>query len=285
MLNGSTKILGVIGNPIHHSKSPQMHNAAFNHLNLNYIYIPFLVEKTQIETCMASLKSNNISGINVTVPFKESVIPFLDKIDPLAKKIGAVNTIVNKNGVLTGYNTDGYGLISDLSINKISLSNKSIAILGAGGSSKSICFSLLEQNITSLLILNRTVEKAERLKFNLIDSMNNDITNIPIETGSLSSVIDEKTLEKYDIIINTTSVGLNDNSTIFPTDNWSNQNQIVYDIIYSPPETNFLKQARLKGAKTLNGLGMLVGQGALAFKKFTSHDAPFDIMYNEVKKC
>ncbi|MBT6121152.1 shikimate dehydrogenase [bacterium] len=284
MLNGSTKILGVIGNPIHHSKSPQMHNAALTHLNLNYIYIPFLVEKNHIKTCIASLKSNNISGINVTIPFKEDVIPFLDKLDPLAKKIGAVNTIVNNNGSLTGYNTDGYGLISDLNINNISLSNKSIVVLGAGGSSKSICFSLIEQNIKSLLILNRTVEKADTLKSDLINSLTNKAT-IPIETNSLTSVINETSLKSYDIIINTTSVGLNDNSTVFLTPMWSNPNQVVYDIIYSPPETNFLKQARLRGSKTLNGLGMLVGQGARAFKIFTSHDAPFDIMYNEVKKC
>lgn len=284
MLNGWTKILGVIGNPIHHSKSPQMHNAALTHLNLNYIYIPFLVEKNHIKTCIASLKSNNISGINVTIPFKEDVIPFLDKLDPLAKKIGAVNTIVNNNGSLTGYNTDGYGLISDLNINNISLSNKSIVVLGAGGSSKSICFSLIEQNIKSLLILNRTVEKADTLKSDLINSFTNKAT-IPIETNNLTSVINETSLKSYDIIINTTSVGLNDNSTVFLTPMWSNPNQVVYDIIYSPPETNFLKQARLRGSKTLNGLGMLVGQGARAFKIFTSHDAPFDIMYNEVKKC
>ncbi|MCP4049813.1 MAG: shikimate dehydrogenase [bacterium] len=279
-INGKTGVFGVIGNPVDHTCSPAMHNAAYKHLKLNYIYIPMFVEKTFIPDAVKAVRALNIKGINVTIPYKEYVIPYLDKLDPVAKKIGAVNTIVNKNGCLEGYNTDGNGLVISLESEAgIDLTSKSIGLLGAGGSAKSIAFSLTQKNIKKLVIYNRTFSKARKLKEDLEQNSSIEIQACGYENNDYL-----KELQDNDIVINTTSAGMKPDEDQLPVPDmsWVKPGHFCCDIIYKPSKTLFLKKAELSGAEILNGSGMLAGQGVLAFELFTGYKIPFHIMKNEI---
>jgi len=281
-INGKTKILGIIGNPVEHTASPIMHNAVIKKLGLNYVYVPLKVEKNKLGVMLEAIKAANISGVNITIPFKETVIPYLDEIDLIAKQIGAVNTIVNINGTLKGYNTDGQGFLYSLkNIYNISLLEKSVVILGSGGSAKAIAFSLLQEKISELVIINRTLPRAIDLKEKLGMS-----SKAPILAYSLDDPMLNDLLSKAQLIINTTSMGMEPNINNAPITNfnWIKKDHIIYDIIYKPMETLFIQKAKQKGAKTLSGLEMLIGQGLLSFKLFTGHEAPYEIMKSEVLK-
>lgn len=269
-ITGKTKVLAVIGNPISHTASPKMQNAMIRSLNLDYVYIPILSDEAHLETTISSLRANHFSGANVTVPFKEKVLPFLDKLSPEAERIGAVNTIVNQNGELWGTNTDGDGFILSLKEElNFDPKHKTIAIIGAGGAAKAIADALIQKEPNALHLFNRTPEKLHSL-VNTLEKFG----DTPIQAHKLTET---PILETADLVIQTTPIGMKNDECPIEM-NWVNANQLVYDIIYAPPETRFLKKARLNGAKTCNGLGMLAGQGCLAFYHFTGHTAPFSRM-------
>lgn len=279
-INGKTQILGIIGNPIAHTASPQMHNAMLEHLSLNYIYIPFKIEPNQLQNTLTAVRAMNIKGLNVTIPFKEQVIPFLDALDISAKQVGAVNTIINQNGHLTGYNTDGSGFITSLKIeNNTDVRDKRCVIIGAGGSAKSIGFALLEHGAKSLMILNRTLTNAKALKSNL-----EKYYQAPIFSSDFQDKNQYDMLQEADIIINTTPIGMDPhiNQTPIEAFDWVLPQHLICDIIYKPKETLFLKKAKEKKAKIGYGYGMLVGQGILAFELFTQHKADYNLMKAEV---
>lgn len=264
--DGYTLIFGVIGSPITHTFSPKMHNPVFRKHAINAAYVPFHVNPNQVEDALKGLKALSISGINVTLPHKQTVLKYLDDVDPYAQKVGAVNTIVNKNGRLIGYNTDGPGFILALETEcRTTVQNKKCTILGAGGSARAIAFSLAQQHAASLTFINRTLRTAQELAENISSSH----PTLPIQCLTNTSSDVATILSDSDIIIQTTSVGLN--STDSPIDNfdWVKPNHICVDIIYLPSKTTFLKQCEQKNAVIQNGLGMLAGQGALAFELFT----------------
>lgn len=270
MITGKTKVVGVIGHPIEHSMSPPMHNNAFKELNMDYVYVAFHVLPENIEKLIESCKTLDIKGLNVTIPHKTSVIPFLDEIDPTAKKIGAVNTIQFKNGIAKGFNTDGIGAIKSIQ-EYTTLKGKNVLIIGAGGASKAISFTLINENINSLVIANRSKENA----CNLIENIRmqcdfEEISYIDIKDSS-------KLIDDVDIIINTTPIGMYPKHEVEPpikTDK-INEKHIVMDVIYNPLETVLLKEARLNGATTINGTSMLINQGLESFKIFTGCNASY----------
>ncbi|RAP33816.1 shikimate dehydrogenase [Candidatus Marinamargulisbacteria bacterium SCGC AG-410-N11] len=277
-INGSTKINAVIGNPIKHTMSPGMHNKLYSGCNdLNFIYISFHLEEDELKSFFDIVKTKSFRGVNITVPFKEKVFPYLDKVDLKASNIGAVNTIVNNNGVLTGYNTDGDGFVFSIrEENNYSLKGKTVAILGAGGSAKSIAFSLLEHKIEKLIILNRTEKKSQDLKQNLNNHYKTDI-----EVGNLESY--EKLIDS-NLIINTTSIGMDPYIDRSPVKNfeWVSKNHFIYDIIYNPSKTILLKECLKRGAKIQNGKGMLAAQGMLAHKLFTNNEGSYKLMKSQI---
>ncbi|MFC1771526.1 shikimate dehydrogenase, partial [Candidatus Margulisiibacteriota bacterium] len=231
-INGKTKIIGIIGNPVEHSASPIMHNTILQQLGLNYVYIPLPTKRTEVHQALTAIKTFNFSGINVTIPFKEQVIPFLDQLDPLANKIGAVNTIINKAGKLIGYNTDGTGFVYALTKDyKYDLTNKSVAILGSGGSAKSISFALLEQKIKKLIVINRTLKNAQVLA----DSLRAE-SQVPIETKDFKVQDVTQALSQADLIINTTPLGMTPEIHLQPLDNysWIKKSHLCCDTIYNP---------------------------------------------------
>lgn len=266
MVNGKTKIYNVIGNPIDHTISPQIHNTLNRVLKINSIYVPVKIEKENLNTAIKGFISSGISGFNVTVPYKKDIIDFLYKMDNTAKYIGAVNTVKNINGKLYGYNTDADGFIKSLKIETEldDLSMKKVIIFGSGGTSMAVITGLIKEGVKDISLINRTYEKAERLmrKFNLIYDKK------IINAYSLKDEIKNKLTFDSDIIINTTSVGMTPNTmeSIIENRNSFKKGQIVYDVIYTPSQSRFLGFAKSQGCKTINGLGMLIYQAISAYE-------------------
>lgn len=270
MITGKTKLTGVIGHPIKHSFSPPMHNTAYKKMNMDYVYVPFHILPENIDNLITSAKTMNIQGLNVTIPYKTTIIPQLDEIDEIAQKIGAVNTIQFKNGKAKGYNTDGIGAIKSLK-KYTDLEDKNILILGAGGASKAITFTLTYENPQNITIANRTQQNADTLIENIKkQTPYTNISYIPIQ--KTDEIIDD-----IDIIINTTPIGMTPNIDECPINTDKiNQKHTVMDIIYNPLETKLLKKAKQQKAQTIPGTHMLVNQGIEAFKIFTNQTPKYE---------
>ena len=263
-VSGKTKITGIFGYPIEHTLSPLMHNAAFKDMGIDNCYVPFLVRPDDLPYAVQAIKALNMLGVNITVPHKETVMPLLDKIDREAAFIGAVNTITNIDGILTGYNTDGRGFMSSLKEEGVSVEGKEILIIGTGGACRAVSYYLSEKaSRLSLLDINRP--KAEKLA--------NDLKEIRDNIHLLDSMEDAG---KPDIIINATPLGMkpDDPSPVDP--GFIKPGMVVCDLVYKT--TTLLKEADKKGAKTINGSGMLLWQGVLAFELWTGVMPPVDLM-------
>lgn len=279
-ITAKTKLCAVIGDPIEHSMSPLIQNAAFSDAKLDYTYVAFRVKGSQLEQAIAGMRAFNIAGLNVTIPHKVSVMQYLDKLDPLAEKIGAVNTIVNQDGVLTGHNTDAGGFMQALLETGFKPKGKNVVILGAGGAARGISFILAEHN-AHLVIFNRTRDKALELQANVKRHFKTNVEIPPFDQENL-----RKLLDAADLLVNTTSVGMHPNTADTPLDvRLLRPDLPVYDIVYNPVETALIKAARAIGAQTISGVDMLVWQGALAFEKWTGHKAPVETMRNELVKA
>jgi len=282
IISGRTRLCGVIGDPIEHTMSPAMHNAAFAQVGLDYVYIPFRVKKEGLGQAIDGMRGLNIRGLNVTIPHKVTVIPLLDKLDPLAEKIGAVNTITSDDGVLTGYNTDAGGFLQALLTRGIEPKGKKIVILGAGGASRAISFILAERG-SNLVILNRLLELdwAKELASNISHIFTKEVEALELNEENLARVFREP-----DILVNATSVGMTPNIDETPVPrNLLKPGLVVFDIVYNPIKTRLLREAEAAGAETISGVDMFVWQGALAFEKWTGQKAPLDLMKREVIKA
>jgi shikimate dehydrogenase len=272
-ISGRTKLCCVIGDPVEHSLSPVMHNAAFKELNLDFVYLAFTVRKDELRNAIAGARSLQVHGLNVTMPHKTAIMKYLDEIDPTAKSIGAINTILNAEGRLVGYITDGVGAIKALKENGVSLDEKKLLLLGAGGAAKAIAFHAA-QEVEELKILNRTTQKAKELAEVLHQKFGKRISG-----NSLSSEIVKKELEDADILVNATSVGMHpDVDQSLVDSSWLRPSLCVMDIIYNPLETKLAKDAKSVGAKVISGIEMLVYQGAASFEIWTNHPAPVKVM-------
>jgi shikimate dehydrogenase len=275
MISGKTKICALIGDPVEHTMSPAMHNAAFKKLGLDYLYIPFRVKPEQLSRAVAGLRALNVRGFNVTIPHKVSIIPRLDSLDPLAEKIGAVNTVVNDGGHLKGYNTDAEGFLRALTGRGIKPGGKNVVVLGAGGASRAISYVLAEKG-ANLTVLNRKLELdwAEDIARHIKKDLGRDVEVAELTPGWLAPA-----LATADILVNATSVGMSPASGKSPVPaELLKRRLIVFDIVYNPMMTKLLKEARAAGARVIGGIDMLAGQGALAFEKWTGQPAPLDLM-------
>ena len=272
-INGKTRVCAIIGDPVEHSLSPAMHNAAFRKLGLNLVYLAFKVTKNELKDAISGARSLGLRGLNVTMPHKNAVIKYLDEIDSKAKAIGAVNTILNNQGKLIGYNTDGNGAMIALKENGIYPEEKKMLILGAGGAAKAIAFQAA-QEVEELVILNRTSEKAEQLAELLCKKFGKKVKGV-----KLSAEVLKEEMKTTDILVNATSVGMHPdvNRSPVPSD-LLRRDLCVMDIIYNPLETKLVKDAKSVGAKVVLGLEMLLYQGAVAFEIWTNCPAPVDVM-------
>ena len=281
-ISGKTKVCGVIGDPIEHTLSPVIHNTAFKELALDYVYLPFHVDKDELGKAIDGMRALKIRGLNVTIPHKVNVIPFLNELDPMAEKLGAVNTIVNDDGFLKGYNTDAAGFLQALLEERVEPGDKNIAIIGAGGASRAISF-ILANSGANLVILNRLEELdwATNLAANISQIFNKEVRALELTDDNLAD-----TLGKIDIIVNATSVGMtpNINATLVPA-GLIKPNMVVFDAVYNPTKTRLLREAEQAGAKTIGGINMLVWQGVLAFEMWTGQKAPVELIKQEIIKA
>ena len=272
-ISGRTKLCCVIGDPVEHSLSPVMHNAAFKELNLDFVYVAFTVREDELKNAIAGARSLQVHGLNVTMPHKTAIMKHLDEIDPTAKSIGAINTVLNAEGKLVGYITDGVGAIKALKENSVSLEGKKLLLLGAGGAAKAIAFHAA-QEVEELEILNRTAQKANDLAEALHKKFDKKVSG-----NMLSSETIKKELEDTDILVNATSVGMHPNVNQSLVDStWLRPDLYVMDIIYNPLETKLAKDAKSVGANVVSGIEMLVYQGAVSFEIWTNRPAPVKVM-------
>ena len=281
MITGKTTVCGVIGDPIEHTMSPVMHNAAYKKLGLDYVYVAFRVDKADLGKAVAGMRALNIRGLNVTIPHKVAIMPFLDELDPLAEKIGAVNTVVNNNGVLRGCNTDATGFLQALLAKGVRPEGKTVAILGAGGASRGISFILAERG-ANLVILNRKLELdwAVDLARRVSEVFKKQAEALELNEPNLA-----KTLAGAEILVNATSVGMSPDIDSTPVPGrLLRPGLLVFDIVYNPIQTRLIKDAEAAGAKTISGIDMLAWQGAQAFEMWTGQPAPVELMKREAIK-
>ncbi len=274
MIDGRTRLVGLIGWPVAHSGSPAMHNAAFRALKLNWSYVPLPVRPEALAAAVAGLAALGFRGANVTVPHKEAVIPLLDSLSPEAARINAVNTIVvEDDGRLVGHNTDAAGFIAALRQGGFSPEGGSAIVVGAGGAARAAVHGLLAAGAARVLILNRSLDRAERLVSDLeADARVQALPFIP--EALIESARDA------DLLVNATPVGLwpKTDASIWPKGVPVPARLTVFDLVYNPVETLLLRQAREGGARAIPGLGMLVSQGAAAFRLWTGIEPPVEAM-------
>jgi shikimate dehydrogenase len=275
LISGQTVICGIIGDPIGHTMSPAMHNAAFKSLGLNYVYVPFKVKSMELRKAIEGIRGLNLRGVNVTIPHKVAVIQLLDKLDPLAERIGAVNTIVNDEGILTGYNTDATGFLQTLRDLNVEPAEKKVLLLGAGGAARAIGHILTREK-TRVTILNRKQELswAEDLAARLSRNYKTEVKALELTAENL-----KKAVNNAEILVNATSLGMSPeiDATPVPAE-LLRADLTVFDVVYNPLQTRLLREAKAAGAKTIDGLEMLVRQGAVSFEIWTAVKPPADVM-------
>ena len=266
MLTGHTRIVGIIGDPVEHSRSPQMHNAAFAKAGLDYVYVPFHVHPDDLADAIAGFKALNVVGINVTLPHKQAVIPYLTSISREAELIGAVNTLTFIDGEIYGDNTDAPGVLRALEENgNMSVPvGEGVVVLGAGGSARAVVVALALAGVASITIANRTVEKA----ISLAEEMQLK-TDIPMQGIGLTDTRLPDAVRQSALFINTTTASMDPTQPLLVSADWLQPSTIVYDIVYTPPVTPLMKAAAERGCQTLGGIGMLIHQGAISFEKWT----------------
>ena len=280
-ITGHTRLTGLLGSPVAHSKSPLMHNEAFRLLRLDYVYLCFDVKEDNLKTAFEGLKKLNVAGFNCTMPDKTAICELLDDLSPAAKMIGAVNTVVNENGRYIGHNTDGIGYMQSVKDAGFDIKGETMTLLGAGGAASSIFVQAALDGVKKInlfSIKDRFWEKAEKM-FDMVNS-NTDCDAKLIELGN-DDILNEA-ISNSKILTNATSVGMAPNTDNCIVKDFSifNENLIVSDVIYNPMETKLLKIAKEHGCPTFNGIYMLLYQGAEAFKLFTGKDMPVE----EIKK-
>ncbi len=262
MINGKTRTCGLIGNPVEHTLSPAIHNNLAEQMGINLAYVPFFVEDGRLEEAVKGAYALNILGLNVTVPYKSDVIPFLKEIDPLAERIGAVNTLVRKEGGYKGYNTDMPGLYRAMINDGITLENENVLILGAGGVARAVAVMLADKGAEEIIIINRTTERAQKIA----EEVNGYVGRKLVKVWALSEV--NLLPPKEYLVIQATSVGMHPNvdEAVIEDEEFYRHVHTGYDLVFNPRETKFMKLVKQNGGQAFNGLKMLLYQGIIAYE-------------------
>ena len=281
-ISGHTGLLGLIGSPVGHSGSPAMYNYSFEKLGLDYVYTAFDIKVEEVKDAIAAMRTFKMRGMNVTMPCKTEVVKYMDDLSPAAKIIGAVNTIVNDDGKLTGYITDGEGFVNNLKDNGVDIKGKKITVAGGGGAATAIQVQCALDGVREISIFNikddffeRTIDTAKKIK----EEVPGIVVNV-YDIADTAKMTEE--IKSSDIFVNATIVGMkpmDDQSVVKDLEAFT-KNLVVVDVVYNPEETKLLKDAKAKGCKCIGGKGMLLWQGVAAFKLYTGQDMPVD----DVKK-
>ena len=279
-IDGYTRLAAVVANPIKHSISPFIHNSAFEATNTNGVYLAWEVDAAELAETVANIRRYQMYGINLSMPYKEQVIPYLDQLSEEACLIGAVNTVVNREGTLIGYNTDGKGFFKSLPSFKIS--KKRLVLLGAGGAAKAILAQAILDGVSQISVFVRSSSMEKTRPY--LEKIKN-ATGFRVDLFALEDVQDlQDSTTQADLLVNATSVGMDGSSQPIPTSIVLPEKLIVADVIYQPFETPFLKWARNQGNQSINGLGMLLYQAAEAFELWTGKEMPTDQIWESLKQ-
>jgi len=279
-IDGYTRLAAVVANPIKHSISPFIHNSAFEATNTNGVYLAWEVDATELAETVANIRRYQMYGINLSMPYKEQVIPYLDQLSAEACLIGAVNTVVNREGTLIGYNTDGKGFFKSLPSFKIS--RKRLVLLGAGGAAKAILAQAILDGVSQISVFVRSSSMEKTRPY--LEKIQN-ATGFRVDLFALEDVQDlQDSITQADLLVNATSVGMDGSSQPIPTSIVLPEKLMVADVIYQPFETPFLKWARNQGNQSINGLGMLLYQAAEAFELWTGKEMPTDQIWELLKQ-
>ena len=271
-IDGYTRLAAVVANPIKHSISPFIHNRAFEATNTNGVYLAWEIEGTDLAETVANIRRYQMFGINLSMPYKEQVIPYLDQLSEEARLIGAVNTVVNREGTLIGYNTDGKGFFKSLPSFKIS--GKKMVLLGAGGAAKAILAQAILDGVSQVSVFVRSASTGKTRPY--LEKLQNE-TGFKVDLFALEDVSElQARIIDSDLLVNATSVGMDGSSQPIPTSIVLPEKLLVADVIYQPFDTPFLKWARNQGNQSINGLGMLLYQAAEAFELWTGKEMPID---------
>ena len=275
-IDGHTRLLGLIGTPVGHSKSPAMYNYCFDKYVLNCAYLAFDVPMEKVEEAVNALRTFNVMGANVTMPLKNAVIPYLDEVSAASQAIGSVNTIVNKDGKLTGYVTDGMGYTGELRRGGVEIAGKTVTLLGAGGAASAIVIEAALEGAKEIRVFNKRDAFWERALNNL-ETIGKAAPACKISLNDLDDAEALRaSIDSSDILTNATRVGMKplDDQSLITDTSLFRPGLIVTDVVYDPEETKLLREAKAAGCKTFDGLGMLVEQGAASFKLYTGLDMP-----------
>ena len=279
-IDGYTRLAAVVANPIKHSISPFIHNSAFEATNTNGVYLAWEVDAAELAETVANIRRYQMYGINLSMPYKEQVIPYLDQLSEEACLIGAVNTVVNREGTLIGYNTDGKGFFKSLPSFKIS--GKRMVLLGAGGAAKAILAQAILDGVSQISVFVRSSSMEKTRPY--LEKIQN-ATGFRVDLFALEDVQDlQDSITQADLLVNATSVGMDGSSQPIPTSIVLPEKLMVADVIYQPFETPFLKWAKEQGNQSINGLGMLLYQAAEAFELWTGKEMPTDQIWELLKQ-
>jgi len=279
-IDGYTRLAAVVANPIKHSISPFIHNSAFEATNTNGVYLAWEVDATELAETVANIRRYQMFGINLSMPYKEQVIPYLDQLSAEACLIGAVNTVVNREGTLIGYNTDGKGFFKSLPSFKIS--RKRLVLLGAGGAAKAILAQAILDGVSQISVFVRSSSMEKTRPY--LEKIQN-ATGFRVDLFALEDIQElQDSITQADLLVNATSVGMDGSSQPIPTSIVLPEKLMVADVIYQPFETPFLKWARNQGNQSINGLGMLLYQAAEAFELWTGKEMPTDQIWESLKQ-
>ena len=279
-IDGYTRLAAVVANPIKHSISPFIHNSAFEATNTNGVYLAWEVDAAELAETVANIRRYQMFGINLSMPYKEQVIPYLDQLSAEACLIGAVNTVVNREGTLIGYNTDGKGFFKSLPSFKIS--RKRLVLLGAGGAAKAILAQAILDGVSQISVFVRSSSMEKTRPY--LEKIQN-ATGFRVDLFALEDVQDlQDSITQADLLVNATSVGMDGSSQPIPTSIVLPEKLLVADVIYQPFETPFLKWAKEQGNEAINGLGMLLYQAAEAFELWTGKEMPTDQIWELLKQ-
>ena len=279
-IDGYTRLAAVVANPIKHSISPFIHNSAFEATNTNGVYLAWEVDATELAETVANIRRYQMYGINLSMPYKEQVIPYLDQLSEEACLIGAVNTVVNREGTLIGYNTDGKGFFKSLPSFKIS--KKRLVLLGAGGAAKAILAQAILDGVSQISVFVRSSSMEKTRPY--LEKIQN-ATGFRVDLLALEDIQElQDSITQADLLVNATSVGMDGSSQPIPTSIVLPEKLMVADVIYQPFETPFLKWAKEQGNQSINGLGMLLYQAAEAFELWTGKEMPTDQIWELLKQ-
>ena len=282
-ITGHTRLLALFGSPVKHSGSPAMYNYSFEKLGLDYVYVAIDVGRESLKEAVSAARLYNMRGFNLTMPCKNDVISYIDELSLTARLVGAVNTVVNENGRLIGYNTDGVGFVKNLEAHKITVKNKKIVVAGAGGAATAIIVQLALDGASEIHIFNKKSESFSRM-LETIERIKKEVPDVVI---NIHDILDEakyiETIKFADIFVNATVVGMKplDNESVVKDVSAFHKSLVVADVVYNPIETKLLREACEAGCICIDGKGMLLWQGVYAFKLYTGKDMPVEEVRNK----